>query len=232
MRNVTRLDGLQYMLFGAYKIEETAEGVECDSWLPIQGGARGSLAQIAELKTAFERCMQRVFEGIHASNVDRRQAKLKRIASPGPAGGAFDRRSSLRFDDADADADRDAEAAEEHELEDENDEGYARRIATPLSSGELMELGYLSRDVVGILDSFSEDRKLFRMRSRPATPTSGYTSSRASPNAGSGRLELPGTSAFARGLRANRMRGADSPLSRSPMPSRPSTPYSEGRHRD
>lgn len=217
LRNVTRLNNMQYLLFGAYKVKPTPDGIQCDDWLPIMGGARGSLTQIVELKTAFEQCMQRVFEGIHAANVAKRQARIRHYAVPS----------------TEVAEDRDAEAANEQEMEEEDDAEESRRrkrhVATPLSDPELLELGFLSRDVVRVLDVFSEERRLYRMRSRPGTPSSASASARASPAGGSGRARLPedGSSAFARALRGNVHGGAStgSPLGgRSPMPSRPSTP--------
>ncbi|KAF8308056.1 P-loop containing nucleoside triphosphate hydrolase protein [Clavulina sp. PMI_390] len=217
LRNVTRLDGLQYMLFGADKVEETPEGVACDKWLPIQGGAHGSLANVAELKVALDRCMQRVFEGIHAANVERRQAKLRRV-------GSF----------STPDEDRDADAVAENELEEEDDEdtpSRKHRRASTLSNSELSEIGYLTRDLVQTLDSFAEDHRSFKMRGRSSTTgsMSGYSSSRGSPSGGSGRGSLQygdGMSAFARGLRASSVSVVGS---YSPRSSRPGTPYGDRR---
>lgn len=232
LRNTTRLDALQYMLFGAHQVITTPEGVECDGWLPIHGGARGGLGLIAEFKNAFERCMQRVFEGIHASNVERRQAKMKRIGRWAAPPLVSPPSTTSQVDD-DPDEDRDAEAADEREVENEDNGDNLRlhRVATPLSSEEMLELGILTRDVVHVLEAFSDDRRMFRIRSRPGTPTSGYTSTRGSPGGGAGRARLPdeGGSAFARGLRASGVYGAASPLGgMSPMPSRPTTPFREG----
>jgi small subunit ribosomal protein S24e len=62
----TRLDPLSYMLFGAYNIEVTERGLECDGWLPIIGNI-DALDDIQRLKTLMESCMLRVFEGITMS---------------------------------------------------------------------------------------------------------------------------------------------------------------------
>jgi small subunit ribosomal protein S24e len=62
----TRLDPLSYMLFGAYNIEVTERGLECDGWLPIVGNI-DALDDIQRLKTLMESCMLRVFEGITMS---------------------------------------------------------------------------------------------------------------------------------------------------------------------
>ena len=59
----TRLDPMTYVLFGAYEIEVTERGLDCDGWLPIVGNIDG-LDDIQRLKTLMEACMLRVFEGI------------------------------------------------------------------------------------------------------------------------------------------------------------------------
>ena len=59
----TRLDPLSYMLFGAYNINVTERGLECDGWLPIVGNI-DALDDIQRLKTLMDSCMLRVFEGI------------------------------------------------------------------------------------------------------------------------------------------------------------------------
>lgn len=236
LRNTTRLDALQYMLFGAYQLVPTQDGLECDGWLPIHGGVRGGLGLIVEFKDAFERCMQRVFEGIHASNVERRQARMRRIERPTePANVSVNIPSITSQVDDDPDEDRDADAVAEREVENEDDgdgDSPRHRVATPLSSQEMFELDLLTRDVVHVLENFSDDRRMFRMRSRPGTPTSGYTSARASPGGGAGRARLPdeGGSTFARSLRTSGIYSTASPLGgMSPMPSRPSTPFREGK---
>jgi len=59
----TRLDPMTYMLFGAYEIQVTERGLECDGWLPIVGNV-DVLDDVQRLKTLMESCMLRVFEGI------------------------------------------------------------------------------------------------------------------------------------------------------------------------
>ncbi|KAG2154843.1 P-loop containing nucleoside triphosphate hydrolase protein [Suillus clintonianus] len=68
----TRLDPMTYMLFGAYEIQVTERGLECDGWLPIAGNFN-VLDDIQSLKTAMESCMLRVFEGIVMARRKRRQ---------------------------------------------------------------------------------------------------------------------------------------------------------------
>lgn len=59
----TRLDPLTYILFGAYHIEVTERGLECDEWLPIVG-RQDALDEVERLKRLMDACMLRVFEGI------------------------------------------------------------------------------------------------------------------------------------------------------------------------
>ncbi|CCM07097.1 uncharacterized protein FIBRA_09424 [Fibroporia radiculosa] len=61
----SRLDPLTYLLFGAYRIEVTARGLECDEWLPIVG-RQDALDELEQLKITMQACMLRVFEGIIA----------------------------------------------------------------------------------------------------------------------------------------------------------------------
>jgi hypothetical protein len=69
----TRLDPMTYMLFGAYEIQVTERGLECDGWLPIVGNV-DVLDDIQRLKTVMESCMLRVFEGIVMARRKRRRA--------------------------------------------------------------------------------------------------------------------------------------------------------------
>jgi len=59
----TKLDPMTYVLFGAYRIAVTAQGLECDGWLPVVGNVY-ALDDIQKLKVMMEGCMCRVFEGL------------------------------------------------------------------------------------------------------------------------------------------------------------------------
>ena len=59
----TKLDPMTFVLFGAYQIAVTAQGLECDEWLPIVGNVY-ALDDIQKLKVMMEACMSRVFEGL------------------------------------------------------------------------------------------------------------------------------------------------------------------------
>ncbi|RDB28425.1 ATP-dependent RNA helicase DHX36 [Hypsizygus marmoreus] len=71
----TRLDPMTYMLFGAYKLQVTERGLECDNWLPIVGNL-DALDDVQRLKILMEACMLRVFEGITMSRRHRRGSAL------------------------------------------------------------------------------------------------------------------------------------------------------------
>ncbi|KZT02710.1 P-loop containing nucleoside triphosphate hydrolase protein [Laetiporus sulphureus 93-53] len=72
----TRLDPLTYLLFGAYHVDVTARGLECDEWLPIVGRA-DALDEAERLKVMMEACMLRVFEGIIARSVTRSRRSVR-----------------------------------------------------------------------------------------------------------------------------------------------------------
>ncbi|KAJ7706180.1 P-loop containing nucleoside triphosphate hydrolase protein [Mycena rosella] len=134
----TRLDPLTYMLFGAYKLQVTERGLDCDGWLPIVGNL-DALDDIQRLKTLMESSMLRVFEGII---MNRRQARATLPILPREEEGEFEA----------------------------DDDDFRRDLS--LSREETKELDFLTRDIVRILDRYSDERKatMSRQSSRPATP--------------------------------------------------------------
>jgi small subunit ribosomal protein S24e len=158
----TRLDPLTYMLFGAYKLQVTERGLDCDGWLPIVGNL-DALDDIQRLKTLMESSMLRVFEGITMS---RRQSRALNL----PA------------------------LPREEEPESEADDEEFKDLS--LSREEVKELDYLTRDVVRILNRYSDERMASQSRqsSRPATPygRSGFsTPSQTRPSTPSQRFRQP-----------------------------------------
>ena len=81
LRTTTRLDPLTYMLFGAYKLERSGQGMKSDSWLPLVGNPY-ALSDVQQLKTLLETCMLRVFEGIGKSLVMRKDSRRSGYSSP------------------------------------------------------------------------------------------------------------------------------------------------------
>ncbi|KAK7064230.1 adaptin N terminal region-domain-containing protein [Favolaschia claudopus] len=134
----TRLDPLTYMLFGAYKLQVTERGLDCDGWLPIVGNL-DALDDIQRLKILMESSMLRVFEGITFSRRQLRAANLPVLPR-------------------------------EEEPENEADDEDTKDLS--LSRDEVKELDFLTRDIVRILNRYSEERLATQSRhsSRPATP--------------------------------------------------------------
>jgi hypothetical protein len=133
----TRLDPMTYVLFGAYEIEVTERGLDCDGWLPIVGNIDG-LDDIQRLKTLMEACMLRVFEGIVMGRQKRHWRDMIPILP----------REEAESDDDDL------------------------KMDYSLSSEEIKELDLLTRDIVRILNRYSEERIATQSRhnSRPGTP--------------------------------------------------------------
>ncbi|TDL28437.1 P-loop containing nucleoside triphosphate hydrolase protein [Rickenella mellea] len=142
----TRLDPLSYMLFGAYNIQVTESGLECDEWLPIVGNL-DALDNTQRLKVLMEACMLRVFEGI---NMSRRRGYRERQNIPMTARA------------------RDVEKDES----DDEDEDFNLPKDLTLSPSEIKDLDLLTRDIVRILDKYNQERisSQSRRNSRPATP--------------------------------------------------------------
>lgn len=136
----TRIDPMTYVLFGAYEIEVTGRGLDCDGWLPIIGNI-DALDDIQRLKTLMEACMLRVFEGIVMS----RQKRNWRDTIP-------------------------ISPREEAEADDDDEVHPQKQYS--LSSDEIRELDLLTRDMVRILNRFSDERiaSQSRQTSRTATP--------------------------------------------------------------
>ena len=73
LMTTTRMDPITYILFGAYNIEVTRRGLECDGWLPVYGNM-DALDDLQRLKGLMDQSMLRVFEGIiHAQAAKRRR---------------------------------------------------------------------------------------------------------------------------------------------------------------
>ncbi|KAJ7181662.1 P-loop containing nucleoside triphosphate hydrolase protein [Mycena crocata] len=156
----TRLDPLTYMLFGAYKLQVTERGLDCDGWLPIVGNL-DALDDIQRLKTLMESSMLRVFEGII---MNRRQSRAAMPILP-----------------------REEEGESEADDEDIKDLSMSRE--------EVKELDFLTRDIVRILNRYSDERRTqSRHSSRPATPYGSFTPGQSRPGSRPGtpsRSRLP-----------------------------------------
>ena len=152
----TRLDPMTYVLFGAYNLEASNRGLECDEWIQIIGNVE-ALDEVRRLKLLMEGCMLRVFEGINNNNArgmqQRRQAALMSNKYVPPA---------LRLN---RDIDEDESGDEE-----EDSLGMSRG---PLTDTEMNELVQFTQAIVDVLDRYADERResRSRMTSRAATPT-------------------------------------------------------------
>jgi small subunit ribosomal protein S24e len=139
----TKLDPMTFVLFGAYQIAVTAQGLECDEWLPIVGDVY-ALDDIQKLKVMMEACMSRVFEGLA---MRRTRFALRTVAV------------SPREEEESGDEEDTPHTRESHKT-------YS------LSTEEVKELDHLTRGIVSILNHYAEERMEVQSRtnSRPATP--------------------------------------------------------------
>lgn len=180
LRNVTRLDPMSYMLFGAYKLYVTQDGLECDSWLPVAGNLH-ALDDIQRLKTLLDRCMLRLYEGVGRSLTkgrDQRRADHRDNVRVVPTGSSV---IEEPIEDNDESVDEG-----ENESEDEEDVPQ-KRIVEPLSREEITEMQLLTTDVVRILDAYSAEREgdtRSTLSSRPSSPMGRPRSPPRGPRAG------------------------------------------------
>lgn len=151
----TRLDPMTYVLFGAYNLEASSKGLECDEWLPIVGNI-DALDEVRRLKLLMEGCLLRVFEGINNNNAKgMRQQKRAALTSNKYIPPALRQNRDI----------------DEDESGDEEDAVAQSR--GPLTDAEIAELGRFTQAIVDILDRYADERKQSqsRMSSRPATPS-------------------------------------------------------------
>ena len=139
----TRLDPMSYMLFGAYNIQVAGRGLECDEWLPITGNQE-ALDQISRLKEATDLCFLRVYEGI----VMAKRNRHGRVIIPRPE-----------------------EKEEESDNDGDDETGQAHALDLSLSSTELGEFEEFTRNLVYVLNQYSDERIASQSvtNSRPAT---------------------------------------------------------------
>ncbi|GAA5869564.1 hypothetical protein JCM1840_004460 [Sporobolomyces johnsonii] len=154
LRSTTKLDPLGYMLFGAYSLEVTPSGLECDGWLPIVAGSSSSVSaldDVERLKDVLDHSLLRVFEGLGVAISKGRErpgaARAKEVAR----GRQFDK------DDED-------EAEGDEEVVDKGD--------PMLSEREVKDLDRLTGNVVGLLNMYATSigPASSRTSSRPQTP--------------------------------------------------------------
>lgn len=121
-----RLDPLGYMLFGAFNLRVTENGLECDNWLPIVGNV-SALDDVERLKDVLDLSLLRVFEGL---GVAISRGRERHAVQPKPD----------EHDDAEGEGEGDEEAMD---LDDPT-----------LSPGEVVELDNLAAGVVKVATHF------------------------------------------------------------------------------
>jgi hypothetical protein len=190
LRNVTRLDPMTYMLFGAYELVVTQRGLECDRWLPVVGNLH-ALDDVQRLKTLLDGCMLRVFEGVGKSLTRGRDARFvhSRKAVDVRAAG------SSRIVDEELEEEGENESDEEGDADDPMNPNAGRsrgglgngagagaetkRTIGPLAEDEIKELEMLTTDVVRVLNAYAAEREGgSTYPSRPASPSGGRPRSR------------------------------------------------------
>lgn len=139
---------------------------EADDWLPITGNL-DALDDIQRLRIVMDSCFLRVWEGLD---------HLNRVRTPLRKKAVTESRAASPTPDDDEEEEEQAEFGMYDEELDKMGRGSARQADKDsegsLSSDEIIELGYLSSDVVRILDAFAEERApdLSRATTRPSTP--------------------------------------------------------------
>ncbi|KAG8916811.1 hypothetical protein FRC02_003580 [Tulasnella sp. 418] len=171
LRNVTRIDLLTYMLFGAYHLTPTETHLECDEWLPVVGDIDG-LLEIQRLKMLMESCLLRVFDGICFAKAShkRQNPHLPGVyIAPGARSNLVDDWEEMGYD-----------------LDDRYD------AATALAEQEIKELDDMATSIVHLLNAYREERSEVHSAasSRPATPSIQGGTPNYSPLLG-GSLRLP-----------------------------------------
>ncbi|KOS16159.1 atp-dependent rna helicase [Malassezia pachydermatis] len=104
LRSCTRLDPLTYMLFGATDAHATAQGLECDSWLPVTGNY-DALDVVERIKSVMDSCMLRVFEGIQSTEPSAMASSKSKGPSTDGSAPPSDTAEPSWYSDAEEDAD-------------------------------------------------------------------------------------------------------------------------------
>ncbi|BGP51359.1 hypothetical protein JCM10450v2_007297 [Rhodotorula kratochvilovae] len=173
LRSTTKLDPLGYMLFGAYGLRVTEDGLECDGWLPIvapRSTGVAALDDVERLKEVLDLSLLRVFEGLGvaitrgrsgAQNRQQQQQRAQQAAAAAAATAARNEQGRGRqFDNDDED-------------EAEADEEAVDPVRDPtLSDQEVKDLDRLTSNVVHLLMSYNRSLgpTSSRASSRPQTP--------------------------------------------------------------
>ncbi|GAA6001633.1 uncharacterized protein JCM10292_004968 [Rhodotorula paludigena] len=169
LRSTTKLDPLGYMLFGAYALRVTDDGLECDGWLPIvapSASGISALDDVERLKEVLDLSLLRVFEGLNVVISRGRErpgaAAARAAAQQRQQLAAREQGRGRQFDNDDED-------------EAEADEEAVDRSDPTLSAREVQDLDRLTSNVVHLLNSYNRSLgpASSRTSSRPQTPSAG-----------------------------------------------------------
>jgi hypothetical protein len=117
------------MLFGAFNLRVTENGLECDNWLPIVGNV-SALDDVERLKDVLDLSLLRVFEGLGVAISKGRQQQAVRPT----------REQQNRHDDEEGEGEGDQEAMD---------------LSDPtLSTNEVADLDRLTSSVVKVLNLY------------------------------------------------------------------------------
>jgi hypothetical protein len=123
-----------------------------------------ALDDVQRLKTLFEKCMLRVFEGVGKSLTRGRDERRRETRSH-----VHVKKGSSRIDDDQDDVDEGKE--QESGDEEDGETREASRSSGPLSVEEVRELELLTGDVVKVLEAYASEREGGSVAvSRPQTP--------------------------------------------------------------
>ncbi|GAA5900811.1 hypothetical protein JCM8208_004617 [Rhodotorula glutinis] len=177
LRSTTKLDPLGYMLFGAYGLRVTEDGLECDGWLPIvapRSSGVQALDDVERLKEVLDLSLLRVFEGLGVAinrgrgggrqqQQQQQQQRAQQAAQQAAAAAQAARQEQGRGRQFDNDDEDEAEA----------DEEAVDPVRDPtLSAQEVKDLDRLTSNVVHLLMSYNRSLgpASSRTSSRPQTP--------------------------------------------------------------
>lgn len=138
----SQIDSLHYILFGAYHLQATRQGLECDGWVPIVG-PQEALESILQVRLLTDQCMLRVYEGINHS-ARKQQGTFSNTSSRGGS----------------------------QESLDESIYGKDELDQARLSTTEMQELDFLTRDLIRILDKFNSEKAGSLPKGRSLRPLS------------------------------------------------------------
>lgn len=153
LRGCTRLDLLNYILFGATEARALGHGLECDNWLPVSG-SYDALDTLERLKAVMDACMLRVLEGIgkrrppQAQARDQAETEARVDYKPG---------SELLLA---ANTTLDSWNSDDEDGEDNLDQLLQNKtpVDRSLSKREIEEFEALTTGIVHILDQYAQDR--------------------------------------------------------------------------